>query len=146
MINDRVFLKVDLLDWIEGTIKKFEAGQAWNSAWRQTYSEIGGRSEESGKKVCPMAAARTLYEMGRITSYGKAKTLPLSQVIEGYSKNGAYAIAAVEYLQKNPNINSTALWKEIQRRIRSETGVEPAGSNQGGPTLTYKLWKLGRIQ
>lgn len=146
MTGDRVFMKVDLPTWVEETIAKHEAGEEWNSAWRHTYAELGGTSEESGKKGCPMAAARTLYELGRIAGHGSVRKIPLSRVSREYSKNGAYAIAAIECLKVDPTQSLTSLWRAIQERIRVETGEEPAVSNQGGPTLTYKLWQLGLLR
>ena len=32
-----------------------------------------------------------------------------------------------------------------KERVREELGEEPALSNQGGPTVAYKLWNLGVI-
>ena len=145
MTNEREFLKIDLPKWIEGTITKHEHGQAWNFAWFETYKELGGKSDDSGKKGCPKAAAKTLYELGRIVGHGTARDIPLKQVVREHSKNGAYAIAAIELLNKDPELNSNTLLARIQQRIRSESGEEPAASNQGGPTLTYKLWKLGLV-
>lgn len=146
MTTDRTFMKVDLPAWIEGTIAKREAGEKWNSAWSRTYAEIGGMSVESGKKVCPMVAARTLYELGRIVGHGTVREVPLAHVVREYSKNGAYAIAAIKCLQADSTHNLASLWREVQKRISEETGEEPAASNQGGPTLTYKLWKLGILR
>lgn len=146
MTCKREFLKVDLPKWIEGTVSKYERGQEWNSAWFETYKELGGKSDESGKKGCPRAAAKTLYELGRIIGHGTARNLPLSQVVRKHSKNGAYAIAAIELLNKEPALDLTTLWSRIQQRIRTESGEEPAASNQGGPTLTYKLWQMGLVQ
>lgn len=146
MTNDRIFLKVDLPSWIDGTIEKHEAGEDWNLAWRRTYAELGGTSEESGKKACPMAAARTLYKLGYILGYGSVQRLPLDQVSREYSKNGAYAVAAIECLKEDPTLSLAELWRAVWDRFRAKTGEEPALSNQGGPTLTFKLFKLGLLR
>ena len=60
------YLNVDLKSWVLGTVKKVEKGMHWNIAWQDTYREIGGKKPECGKKGCPMKAAETLYELGRI--------------------------------------------------------------------------------
>jgi hypothetical protein len=147
MSQEHIFLKVNLPTWIDGTIAKFEEGVTWNSAWQQTYQEIGGKSAETGRKGCPMNAARTLYELGRLTGHSKApQTISLSKVWQDHSKNGAYAIAAIECLNKDPDLSLSELWQAIQQKIRQNIGEEPAASNQGGPTLTFKLWHLGLIQ
>jgi hypothetical protein len=146
MKSEREFLKVDLQKWIEGTIEKHERGHRWNSAWTKTYKELGGKSEKTGSKGCPMTSAKTLYKLGRIIGHGTVRKMPLSQVSCEHSKNGAYAIAAIELLTENSKLNLSGLWTLIQERIRAEIREEPAISNQGGPTLTYKLWKLGLIR
>lgn len=145
MHSDQIFLNVDVRAWVLKTITKVESGQEWNSAWTQTYGEIGGKSKATGKKGCPMVAARTLYELGRIKGYGEPQSISLSNVLETHSKNGAYAIAAIDFLNANPQIRLSELWENVQDRIRLELGIEPAKSNQGGVTLTYKLWKLEQL-
>lgn len=66
MKNHEIFLSVNLKSWIFGTLWKVQRGTSWNDAWEETYREIGGMSEESGKKACPMNGAKTLYLLGRI--------------------------------------------------------------------------------
>ena len=58
----QMFYNIDLTAWLYGTIQKHRQGESWHSAWVETYREIGGVSETSGEKRCPMIAARTLYE------------------------------------------------------------------------------------
>lgn len=65
-----VFLAVDLQSWVHGTIDKVRRGESWGQAWTGTYVGFGGRSRSNGTKGCPMAAARTLYEYGRIREGG----------------------------------------------------------------------------
>lgn len=146
MVDVSTFLKVDLSSWFEGTISKVQSGEEWNSAWQQTYFELGGVSEETARKPCPMVAARTLYELGRVSSHGKTQEVALMEVLENHSKNGAYAIAAIDCLNQDPTLTLTSLWSQVQERIRGELGVEPAASNQGGTTLAYKLWHLGIVR
>ena len=93
-----------------------------------------------------MIAAKTLYMLGRIRGGNISfKQPPLREVWNSYSKNGTYAILAIEQLIQNPHISLTDLWSAIRRRIKSELGDEPARSNQGGATVAYKLWHLGLI-
>ena len=146
MANPGTFLSVDLKSWVFGTIKKVQQGTDWNNAWQKTYRELGGKSEESGKKGCPMNATKTLYLLGRINGSNiPYKNLPPREVWENYSKNGVYALLALEILSRNPSISLNDLWSKIQERVRGELGEEPALSNQGGPTVAYKLWNLGLI-
>ena len=141
----RNFLKVDLVKWVYRTVDKYQHGKSWGDAWPETYREIGGLSESVGLKFCPMKAAKTLYEFGRIKDGGipfKDCEIPkLWQV----SKNGTYAILATRLLRENPSLSKTELWREIQRAVRREVGEVPARSDQGGPKLTFQLWHLGLI-
>lgn len=139
-------MNINLKSWVLGAIKKVQQGDDWNSAWKKTYRELGGRSPHSGGKACPMIGTKTLYLLGRIKNSDMPyQNLPLRDVWENYSKNGAYAILALEGLSQHPDISLADLWRYIQRRIREELGKEPARSNQGGPTIAFKLWHLGLI-
>ena len=144
-MKDRIFLAVDALDWVYGTIEKVQRGTTWSAAWRATYREIGGRSDESGRKGCPMAAARTLYEFGRIRDTG----MPFLEcdIVDLWrrSRNGTYAMLAIRLLRDDSAPRQAPLWNRIQDAVRLETGDEPAVSNQGGPTLAFLLWRQGVI-
>ena len=141
----RVFHNVDLAAWVYGTIEKCLQGESWRPAWIKTYRDIGGVSESVGEKSCPMIAARTIYEYGRLEN----GELPFRECeipeLWNHSRNGTYAILATRLLRADANLNKTSLWLEIQRALRREVGDEPAGSNQGGPTLAFQLWHLGLI-
>ena len=141
----RIFYNVDLAAWVYGTIEKHRLGVSWPAAWVETYEDIGGVSTSSGTKGCPMMAARTLYELGRI----KNGSMPFRDcdILElwNLSRNGTYAILATRLLRANPDLSKTSLWREIQQTVRREVGEEPARTNQGGPTLAYQLWHLGLI-
>ena len=138
------FCNISLKDWVLGTIKKVEHGADWNCAWIKTYFELGGESESSGKKSCPMKGAEILYLLGRIKGFGCFKN-PGLRYIWDCSRNGAYAILALEYIQRKCNISQSELWSKIQEHIRRELNEEPAKTNQGGPTVAYKLCRLGLI-
>ena len=146
MKQHEIFLNVNIVDWVFGTIRKVQTGISWNDAWQQTYREIGGKSAESGKKACPMNGARTLYEMGRIKHSNKPRlNLPFDEVAKNYSKNGVYTLLALEILSGNPNISLKNLWKLVQQRFEEELNLQPAKSEQGSTKIAYKLWHLGKI-
>jgi len=146
MQDTGIFFYVDLKSWVFGTIKKVEQGLEWDTAWQQTYREVGGKSGESGKKRCPMNGTKTLYLLGRINGGNVPyKALPIHTISETYSKNGAYAILAIELLSLDSMVSLNDLWTKVRTRFLEETGEEAALSNQGGPTIAYKLWHLGLI-
>ena len=144
-MEHRIFLAVDLEAWVYGTIGKVRGGSDWGHAWRETYEEIGGRSRSSGAKGCPMAAAKTLYEFGRIRDCGRAyRDCDLRELWEG-SRNGTYAMLAIRLLREKPGLGKTQLWAWIREAVRRELDAEPAATNQGGPTLAFQLWQQGLI-
>ena len=144
-MNHGQFLGVDLRRWVYGTIEKVRRGDAWSDAWTGTYWQIGGRSESTGGKVCPMVAARTLYEYGRIRDGGNPYLDCDIDSLWQQSRNGTYAILAIRLLRSEPALNKTGLWGRIQDIVRREIGAEPARFNQGGPTLAFQLWHQGLI-
>ena len=92
-----------------------------------------------------MAAARTLYEFGRIRDGGMPFREWSIRDLWGHSRNGAYAMLAVDLLNREPELSGAGLWLRIQEAVRRETTDEPAGTNQGGSTVAFKLWHLGLI-
>ena len=44
------FFKVDMKSWVLGTVRRVEGGSSWNTAWQNTYREIGGSSGDVGRK------------------------------------------------------------------------------------------------
>ena len=142
----RVFYNVDLAAWVHGTIEKCRQGESWRPAWIKTYREIGGVSKNSGKKSCPMVAARTLYEYGRLKNGG----LPFRECeipeLWNQSRNGTYAILATRLLRADSSLNKNSLCREIRRAVRSEVGEGLAGLDEDGPRLTFQLWQLGLIK
>ena len=140
------YMGINLKAWVYDTIKKVHEGEGWNAAWEETYWNLGGKSSNSGRKGCSMIGTKTLYLLGRIkNSEMPFQNLLLRDVWNNYSKNGAYSILALDGLSQNPDISLTDLWHYIQHRIRDELGEVPAQSNQGGPTVAFKLWHLGMI-
>ena len=61
-----------------------------------------------------MIGTKTLYLLGRIKNSDMPyQNLPLRDVWENYSKNGAYAILALEGLSQHPDISLADLWRYI---------------------------------
>ena len=144
-MNHRMFLGVDLRKWVYGTVDKVRQGDAWGKAWTETYEAIGGCSRSCGRKSCPKEAAMILHEYGRIRDGGRPFrewTLP---DLWKRSRNGTYAMLAVEQLCAEPGLSKSQLWVRIQEAVRHGTRDDPAASNQGGPTLAFQLWHQGLI-
>ena len=144
-IKLRNLYKIDLKYWVLNTIEKVEKGVDWNHAWKETYFDLGGKRRESGSKFSPMNSAEVLYRLGRIKGSGQPFRNPELKEIWNYSTNGAYAILALKFISKKPDISRSELWPMIQDRIRSELSEEPAKFNQGALSVAYKLWHLGLI-
>ena len=107
----RIFYSVDLAAWVYGTIEKLRPDVSWRPAWVEIYREIGGVSTSSGQKSCPMMAARTLYEFGRLKDGGLLfRDCDVSELWDhpGYGRNGAYAILATRLLRKDPKLKRKA--------------------------------------
>ena len=144
--RDLTFYYLNLWEWVKGTIDKIRLEEpltveAWNSAWERTYFELGGKKEFSGTKGCPRMASYTLYYLGRITGTNRPYLdWSYQKIKDELSKNGVYAILAVELLKKNPDLNLHDLWLRIKEKYRTELNDEPAGSNQGGPKVAFKLF------
>ena len=139
------FLKVDLLDWIYGTIQKVQDGEQWNDAWLSTYYEIGGVSHSSGSKACPKNASRTLYQTGRLQNSGiEYKNYDLQEIWQD-SKNGVYALIALDILFENESIEYERLKERVYAETMSRFNSAPR-SDQGAIILALKLWRLGKVQ
>ena len=143
------YLKVNLWELINGTIAKVNAEcikREWDGAWFKTYKELGGRSQNYGKKGCPKNAAFCLFKLGRIKgSNMPLETLSDQDVLDKYGKNGVYAKMAIEILQAEPSLNLNSLWKKVQDKYRKEIGKKPAQSNQGAATVAFKLFNNRKI-
>lgn len=142
---DRTFLGLDIESWIKATIQKAQCGSDWDKAWIEAYVELGGSSENSGNKSCPKNAARVLYETGRIKNSGQAFVdISLPYVWQYDSKNGVYALLAIDELQKNPEITYQDLVSAVHDQSNKIFGIAPA-SDQGAIKITYKLYNIGLI-
>ena len=146
MNPNRIFLKVDLPNWVFGAIEKVQAGANWNQAWVDTYFELGGKSPTSATKVCPMNAAETLYLLGRIKGGGiSRKTTSLESICADYSKNGFYAALALEVLSQHSDVSLNQLWCVIRSIGESRFKINMPESNQGAATVAFILWHLDLI-
>ncbi len=136
---------VNLEDWLIGTISKVKNNENWNKAWLKTYQELGGKSEDSGKKSCPKNAARVLYQSGRIQGQNKPfKKVSFQDIKINDSVNGVYALMAIEELKQDGNINLNSLVKSVHDNFSKLFGSSP-NTDQGAIKLTYKLWHLNKI-
>ena len=140
----RTYLYIDIERWVFGAIEKVKQGADWNHAWQETYRQLGGKKDKTMEKVCPRKGAETLYLLGRIKGGRKErKNSSLHEVLHNYSKNGVYAVLALDELELNPDISLKDLWEKIRARVQNDLDEKPAISNQGGPTVAFKLWHLG---
>ena len=144
--------KIDAREWINGTTEKMENSETedpleWNRFWEETYFELGGKSACSACKGCPKKAGYTLWYLGRIKGSNRERVeMPIDEVTNRCSKNGSYAILGQEILNDSPNLNKSDLFRRIQIEYRRRTNDEPAKSDQGGPTLTWILFKAGMLK
>ena len=144
------YLRLNLWDWIRGTIEKIQhepyAKEEWNKAWVKTYKELGGKSQESGKKGCPKKAAYCLFMMGKIKGSNKPfERLTYQDIQNKYGKNGVYAIMAINILKDDQSLNLNSLWKKVQDKYIEEIGEKPAKSDQGAVTVAFKLFNNRKI-
>ncbi len=144
-MNHPIYMKIDLEKWVYGTIDRYRHGLSWRQAWIETYRNIGGRSDASGAKSCPMNAVEMLYQYGRLRNAGVPYADCEIPELWRRNRNGTYAVLAARLLRVNPDLGNAALWQEVRKVVRSEIGDEPAGSDQGAATVTLKLWRLGLI-
>lgn len=138
---ERIFYNIDIVNWIYGTVEKVKTQKiAWNKAWYDTYFELGGKSETSKKKACPKNAARVLYETGRLSNTNlDVKPCSLRHIWETDSRNGAYALMAVNLLCKEDQLPLSSLIKKVHKMAKKEFGTSPK-SDQGAIKITHILW------
>lgn len=151
-MNYLKFYQVPAKDWVLKTTEKMKKDSKqdvnfWNIYWEETYYELDGKKASIACKGCPRKAAYTLWYLGRIKKSGRERiNLSIDEVLAKFSKNGAYAILGQELLEKNPNLSKASLFEEMQREFKKQTNEKPAESDQGGPTLTWILFKEGLLQ
>jgi len=142
------FLKVNVVKWVCETADRVKDIEEWNQEWINIYYEIGGTSDESARKGCPLNAAKTLWYLGRLRCSNRpfmAKSY--REIRDSLSKNGVYAIIAIDILNENPRLPLSELWIKIKKKYEKVFPNDTyAFSNQGGPTLAYKLWHMDQIR
>ena len=148
-----ILYKLDAREWMKKTIKKMENSETedpleWNRFWEETYFEFGGKSACSACKGCPKKAGYTLWYLGRIKGSNRERVeMSIDEVKNQLSKNGAYAILGQEILSKSPTpLTKSDLFSKIQNEYKEGTEDDPAKSDQGGPTLTWILFKAGMLK
>jgi len=140
--RNRMFMEVDVCDWVAQAVEYAKSGIEWHSAWWDAYFEVGGEHESVAKKECPKNGAYHLYRLGRIRNSGiSCKKYNLKNLWhERRVKNGTYALLALEILKASPDIEFDNLWEEIQNRVRNDLGAEPAAEPEGAAQIAFKLW------
>jgi hypothetical protein len=150
-VSDSLF-KIPLSLWVVGTIEKMNKHKksdflSWSEYWYETYKELGGKSQESGKKLCPQHAAYGLWRLGRIRGTTiPYQNKPFSYINSEYGKNALYALLALDILGKRKSpIEKADLWVQVQEQFRKIAQDEPAMSQQGVVTVAFGLFKEGFI-
>jgi len=144
-VMSNAFLNVDLLKWVYGTVEKVQNGAQWNDSWKSTYLDIGGISKYSSKKSCPMNASRVLYETGRITGCGIDYKYTNLQDVWRDTKNGVYALIAIDVILNDKSIDYEQLKKLVYAETLTQFKSAPK-TDQGAIRLVFMLWKLGKVQ
>lgn len=146
-----VLNKIPVTLWICGTADKMHESDSksisdWNRFWLETYRELGGTSDESGSKSCPRAAAYGLWNLGRVRESGRqARRLSVREVNRELGKNAAYAVIAVDLLQRGASQSASSLWPLVQARYTELTDEAPADSEQGEIKLVVALFCEGQL-
>ncbi len=147
-----VLFGIPLTRWVRGTIEKMNlAGrhdvQSWSDHWLKTYYELGGQSEASGSKGCPLHAAYGLWRLGRIKGTNiPYKQMAVNHIYQEYGNNAAYAVLALELLENKQAAESKAgLWRQVQDLFRMRVREEPATSQQGAITIALTLFVEDQI-
>jgi hypothetical protein len=146
-----VLNRIQVTPWVLGTAEKMqkagtEAVRDWNRYWLETYRELGGRSDQSGSKGCPRAAAYALRFLGRLRGGGRAlRSWAVPQVNRELGKNAAYVAIAAESLTQGDAPAADRLWPFVQARYEDETGQEAAVSEQGEIKLVVALFRDNQL-
>ena len=94
-----------------------------------------------------MNGTRTFYLLGSIVGTEIPYTNPpVAEIREKYCKNGVYSILSLDILERNPSTSFSELWDAVREKYSKLLTDVPAASNQGCPTVAYKLWQMGLIK
>ena len=133
--------------WVFRTVEKMNRARvidvgAWVRFWRQAYEELGGRSSEVASKGCPRASAYGLWFLGRLLNGHRAyQVWPISRIDAELGKNAAYAVIGADLLWQGGEMSRADLWAQVQHRYRTETGREPAITEQGEIRVVLSLFR-----
>ncbi len=148
----RLLFNIPLTRWIRGTIEKMKGSgrfdiQTWSNYWFDTYKELGGESDDSGKKDCPQHAAYGLWRLGRIKDTNiPYQLMAINHINKEYGKNAAYAILALELLEAGQSEGTHAgLWRQVQELFKRRVHQEPAQSQQGVVSVAKILFEEDQI-
>ena len=142
-----VLNKIAIRPWVFRTVEKMSAAgkadvKTWDRFWLQTYQELGGKSETSGSKRCPRAAAFGLWTLGRLRGSGRdPRAWTLDQVNHDLGSNAAYAVIAADLLAKDATISQGLLWKMVRTTYEQHTRREPATLEQGEMKIVLALFR-----
>jgi hypothetical protein len=139
--------------WVKGCIEKVEASDdwkaRWNSAWFETYTELGGKKESIGKKGCPKNCVKGLYEFGRIKGTSQPYQQADINVLQdkyGY-KNAVYGLAACDKLRNGSYETHSELAGDVYSSLQDLHGMDvPKNGDQGPVKITYMLNDLSLLQ
>jgi len=147
-----VLFGIPLTRWIRETVDKMNrAGRrdihSWSVYWLETYYELGGQSEASGSKGCPMHAAYGLWRLGRIKDTNiPYQLVEITHINQEYGNNAAYAILALGILEnKQAAASKAGLWRQVQDLYKIRIHQEPAISQQGAITVTTALFEEDQL-
>lgn len=154
----KLLFKIPLVHWIRSTIERMNTiGKddfpTWSDFWFLTYKDLGGKSESSGAKECPKHAAYGLWRLGRISNSGQSfQNWTLEKINQEYGKNTAYAILALDLIEKQRGKRDTKndwseseLWSNVQELYQQKLRILPAESSQGAVKIALFLFMEGRI-
>jgi hypothetical protein len=66
---------------------------AWNRAWMEEYTKLGGHSATCGEKGCPRAAAYALWYLGYVRGTNRMRMeWAIERVYAELGKNATYAV------------------------------------------------------
>lgn len=147
-----ILFYIPLTRWIRGTIEKMNRFgkrdvQSWSNYWLETYYELGGQSDKSGSKDCPLYAAYGLWRLGRIKETNVPyQLMAINHINQEYGRNAAYAILALDLLEKHQADKTNAgLWRQVQDLFKIRVHQEPAHSQQGSINVAVTLFEEGQI-
>ncbi len=154
MTDDKELLisGIDPAAWVRGCIEKVKSSDdwksRWNSAWFETYLELGGVKKSVGNKSCPKNCVKGLYEFGRIKDtaqpYLEADIRELQDKY-GY-KNAVYGLAACEKLSGGSYAGHSELADDVYSYLQGQYEMDvPKNGDQGPVKITFMLNELSLL-